>query len=75
MPESLIGLDKTQCVRLDGPFRTLVEPELATLPWVHYFNEHRLHSAIGYVPPTEFEQAYRQIHPSGRSHCRENPPH
>jgi putative transposase len=51
MVESVIGLYKTECVRLDGPFRTLDELELATLSWVHYFNEHRLHSAIGYVPP------------------------
>jgi putative transposase len=64
MAESVIGLYKTECVRLDGPFRTLDELELATLSWVHYFNEHRLHSAIGYVPPVEFEQHhYRQINP------------
>jgi putative transposase len=30
---------------------------------VHWFNEHRLHSKIGYVPPVEREQAhYRRIH-------------
>lgn len=64
MAESVIGLYKAECVRLDGPFRTLDELELATLSWVHYFNEHRLHSAIGYVPPAEFEQEYyRQINP------------
>lgn len=64
MAESVIGLYKAECVRLDGPFRTLDELELATLSWVHYFNEHRLHSAIGYVPPAEFEQDYyRQINP------------
>lgn len=64
MAESVIGLYKAECVRLGGPFRTLDELELATLSWVHYFNEHRLHSAIGYVPPAEFEQDYyRQINP------------
>jgi len=32
---------------------------------VHWFNENRLHSAIGYVPPVEYENAYyRQIHPA-----------
>ena len=36
--------------------------ELATLSWVHWFNTSRLHSAIGYLPPIEFEQQYyRQI--------------
>jgi putative transposase len=58
MAESVIGLYKAECVRLDGPFRTVDDLELATLSWVHWFNEHRLHSALGYVPPIEHEQAY-----------------
>ena len=64
MAESVIGLYKAECVRLDGPFRTVDDLELATLGWVHWFNENRLHSALGYVPPTEYENAYhRQINP------------
>ncbi len=60
----MIGLYKTECVRLDGPFKTVDELELATLAWVHWYNEQRLHSALGYIPPTEFEQAYyRQTNP------------
>lgn len=64
LAESVIGLYKTECVRLDGPFRTVDELELATLSWVHWYNEQRLHSALGYVPPTEYEQDYyRRIKP------------
>ena len=29
--------------------------ELATLEWVSWFNEHRLLSHIGYIPPAEAE--------------------
>jgi putative transposase len=58
MAESVIGLYKNECVKIDGPFMTVDELELATLSWVHWFNEHRLHSSIGYVPPVEYEQAY-----------------
>lgn len=58
MAESIIGLYKAECVRLDGPFRTVDDLELATLSWVHWFNEHRLHSALDYVPPIEHEQTY-----------------
>ena len=48
--------------RHDGPFRTVDELELATLSWVHWFNEQRLHSSIGYLSPAEYEQDYhRQI--------------
>ena len=63
--ESLIGLYKLECVRPEGPWKSVDDLELATLNWVHWFNEHRLHSAIGYVPPAEYEQTYyRQINPS-----------
>jgi putative transposase len=34
------------------------EPELATLSWVHWCNEHRLHSHCNDVPPAEFEAAF-----------------
>ena len=62
--ESLIGLYKTECVRRDGPFRTLEDLELATLSWVHWFNHNRLHSSIGYRTPIEVEaEYYRHINP------------
>ncbi len=64
LAESVIGLYKTECVRLDGPFRTVDELELATLSWVHWYNTQRLHSALGDVPPAEFAgDSYRQINP------------
>lgn len=58
MAESVVGLYKTECVNVDGPFRTVDELEFATLSWVHWFNEHRLHSSIGYATPIEHEQTY-----------------
>ena len=64
MAESVVGLYKNECVKIDGPFRTVDELELATLSWVHWFNENRLHSSIGYLTPIEAEeQYYRQINP------------
>jgi putative transposase len=58
LAESVIGLYKTECVGHDGPFRTVDELELATCDWVHWFNETRLHSSIGYMSPIDYEQAY-----------------
>ena len=58
LAESVIGLYKTECVAHDGPFRTVDELELATCDWVHWFNETRLHSSVGYISPIDYEQAY-----------------
>jgi putative transposase len=59
LAESLIGLYKAECVRPDGPWRGVDELELGTLNWVHWFNEVRLHSSLGYVSPIEFEEQFK----------------
>jgi putative transposase len=62
LAESTIGLYKAECVRHEGPWRGVDDLELATLSWVHWFNQTRLHSSIGHVPPIEYEtEHYRQI--------------
>jgi putative transposase len=53
--ESLIGLYKTELIRRAGPWHGLDDVELATLEWVDWFNHRRLHSALGDIPPAEFE--------------------
>lgn len=58
MAESVIGLYKTELIRRDGPWKGVEAVELATLDWVHWFNNHRLLEPLGYVPPAEFEQAW-----------------
>jgi putative transposase len=64
LAETVIGLYKNECVKIDGPFRTADELELATLSWVHWFNENRLHSALDYLTPLEFEDKYyREMNP------------
>ena len=43
----------------------MVDVELATLNLVDWFNNRRLLSSIGYVPPAEFEMTYyRQLEES-----------
>jgi len=58
MAESVVGLYKTECTRPEGPFRGVDDLELATCSWVAWFNSSRLHSAIGYLPPIEYETAH-----------------
>ena len=55
MAESVIGLYKTELVGRKGPWHSLNDLEFATLEWVDWFNNRRLFSAIGYVPPVEYE--------------------
>jgi putative transposase len=74
MAESIIGLCKTECVQHEGPWRGVDDLELATLNWVWWFNEIRLHSEIGYVPPTEHERDYYRHNTHRPQPGRENPP-
>jgi putative transposase len=65
MAESIIGLYKSELITMRGPWRSVDDVELATLSWVHWWNTTRLHSAIGNIPPIEFEAAhYAQQHPA-----------
>lgn len=59
--ESIIGLYKAECIATTvfGPgerdFKTLLDVELATAGWVTWWNNDRLHSSIGDIPPIEHE--------------------
>jgi putative transposase len=56
--ESTIGLYKTELIKPRRPWRSLAQVELATAEWVDWYNNKRLHSAIGHVPPTEYESMF-----------------
>lgn len=58
LAESIIGLFKTEVIRLKGPWRHLEAVEFATLHWVDWFNHRRLLEPIGYMPPAEYEARY-----------------
>ena len=60
LAESVIGLYKTELIKKQGPWRSFEQLELATARWVDWYNNRRLHSAIGDVPPAEYEQFYRR---------------
>ena len=58
--ESAIGLYKTELIHRNGRAWTdRAEVERETADWIHWYNTHRLHSALGYRPPIEYEQRYR----------------
>ena len=55
LAESVNGLYKAEVIRKRGPWRSLEQVELATAEWVDWWNHRRLHSAIGDLPPAEYE--------------------
>jgi putative transposase len=58
LAESEIGLFKTELIRPHGPWRGLDDVEIATLEWVDWYNNRRLHTACADLTPTELEAAY-----------------
>ena len=44
----------------EGPWRGRADLELVTASWVAWWNDERLHSALGDIPPTEFEEIYHR---------------
>ena len=71
LAETTNGLYKTECVHgPDAPrhWDDVDELKLATLSWVHWFNERRLHGHCRDVPPADFEAAFyaaQQPDPAG----------
>jgi putative transposase len=60
LAEAVNSLYKAELIRQQGPWRTVDDVELATLGWVTWFNNERLHGTLGDIPPVEFEAAYDQ---------------
>lgn len=58
LAEAGIGLYKTEVIRPKGPWRSFDEVEYATLDWIEWFNNRRLLSSIGWIPPAEHEESY-----------------
>jgi putative transposase len=57
MAESFVDSFKTELIR-DRVWKTRTQLELAVVEWVGWYNHDRLHSALGHIPPTEFEALY-----------------
>ena len=59
LAETTIGLFKTEIIDLRGPWKTLVQVELALAGWVDWYNRRRLHGACAGLPPIEYENTHR----------------
>jgi putative transposase len=57
MAESFVDSLKTELIA-DRRWRSRGQLELALVKWVGWYNNQRLHSELGDIPPAEFELAY-----------------
>lgn len=74
MAESFVDTFKTELIS-DRVWRTRSQLELSIVEWVAWFNNDRLHGALGAIPAAEFElgHAAKYVHLSP-SHDGRNPP-
>ncbi|WP_275306316.1 IS3 family transposase [Streptomyces yunnanensis] len=60
--EGQIDLYKTELIKPRRPWHGLADIELGTAEWVDWFNNQRLHSATGDIPPHEYETNHYAQH-------------
>jgi putative transposase len=62
LAETLNGYYKAELIRGPAqqgrPWKSAEDVELATLGWVHWHNNQRLHGYLNDVPPAEYEEAF-----------------
>lgn len=55
MAEAFNSLYKAELVRNKGPWRGLDDLEMATVEYIDWYNNRRLHGELDHVPPIEYE--------------------
>jgi transposase InsO family protein len=68
LAEAVNAAYKTELIHRGKPWRCIDDVELSTAEWVAWYNQERLHEALGYVPPAEYEAAL-----TGTSHPASQP--
>jgi len=63
MAEAFNSLYKAELVRHRGPWRGLNDLEIATVEYIDWYNNRRLHGELGHVPPAEYEALHAMTHP------------
>jgi putative transposase len=63
MAEAFNSLFKAELVRNKGPWRGLDDLEMATVEYIDWYNNRRLHGEIGHVPPAEYEAQHAMTQP------------
>jgi putative transposase len=63
MAEAFNSLYKAELVRNKGPWRGLDDLEMATVEYIDWYNNRRLHGELGHIPPAEHEALHAITQP------------
>src|SRR6266704_1975682 len=67
--EAVNSLYKKELINREGPWQDAGDVTVATAEWVSWYNNDRLHSACGNIPPAEYEKDWLM----GQDHTIINP--
>jgi putative transposase len=56
--EAVNSLYNKELINCEGPWQDAGQVTVATAEWVSWYNDDRLHSACGNIPPAEYENAW-----------------
>jgi putative transposase len=56
--EAVNSLYKKELINYEGPWEDAGQVTVATAEWVSWYNDDRLHSACGNIPPAEYENTW-----------------
>jgi putative transposase len=63
MAEAFNSLYKAELVRNRGPWRGIDDLEIATVEYIDWYNNRRLHGELGHIPPAEYEALHAMTYP------------
>ncbi|WP_425565664.1 integrase core domain-containing protein [Pilimelia columellifera] len=63
MAEAFNSLYKAELVRNTGPWRGLHDLEIATVEYIDWYNNRRLHGELDHTPPAEHEALHAMTQP------------
>lgn len=63
MAEAFNSLYKAELVRNKGPWRGMDDLEIATVEYIDWYDNRRLHGELEHIPPAEYEALHAMTHP------------
>ena len=69
LAETVNGLYKAELIHARPAWPTVTEVEFETMKWVHWWNTTRIHQALNYQTPNEYENTYYETRERALAHA------